>query len=77
MIMTGPMPEYPEAFPGAKAFGKTLQMRRVNAGFTLRACAQEMRMSPTEFSRIEQGRREISEAEFDRFNEVIAKGPSA
>lgn len=71
MIASGPPPQMPEKEPGSRMIGQTIRMRRVQAGLTLRRCAELMGMSMTALSAVEQGGMVFTESEFDCFNRVI------
>ena len=71
MIASGTPPQMPEKEPGSRMVGQTIRMRRIQAGLTLRRCAELMDMTMTTLSAVEQGGMLFTESEFDRFNQVI------
>lgn len=71
MIVTEPDNPLPERYPGGLAFGKTIRARRIQAGLTLRTCAERLGIYMSSLSLIEQGQREMSRDEYDAFNRAI------
>lgn len=71
MIVTTFDTPHPEQYPGGSTFGKTIRARRVQAGLTLRTCAERLGMYMSSLSLIEQGQRRMSDAETDAFNQLI------
>ena len=72
MIITTPDSPKPEAYPGGHAFGATIRVRRMQAGLTLRRCAEEMGKSMTWLSEVETGQREMVGADRADFERVLA-----
>ena len=77
MIITTPDNPTPESYPGGHAFGATIRGRRMQAGLTLRRCAEEMEMTMTDLSAVEQGQRAFTHDERARFERVIASRRAA
>lgn len=71
MIVTTPDTPRPEQYPGGAAFGKTIRARRVQAGLTLRTCAERLGLYMSSMSLIEQGQRRMSDAELEAFNALL------
>ena len=71
MIYQTPPNYPPEHEPGARAFGETIRVRRMQACCTLRLCAELTGMSMTDLSAVEQGTRPFTTDERERFENVI------
>lgn len=71
MIVTTTHVPQPEKYPGGLAFGETIRFRRVGAGLTLRKCAEQMGVSMTTISMIEQGQMIMTSDEFDAFGRTV------
>lgn len=71
MIAHTPPTYPPEHEPGARTFGETIRVRRMQACCTLRLCAELVGMSMTDLSAVEQGARGFTPDERERFEAVI------
>lgn len=71
MIVTTPHQPSPEWQPGARAVGETFRGRRIGAAMTLRLCAELMRISMADLSKIERGERPMYQSERDAFENAI------
>lgn len=71
MIITSPYVPEPEGYKGGRAFGLTIRGRRMQAGLTLRRCAEDMGISMSDLSRIEQGLVAMTTEQRERFEGAL------
>lgn len=71
MIVTSPYAQEPEGYLGGRSFGLTIRGRRMAAGLTLRACAEQMGVSMSRLSRIETGMEAMTEADRSAFENAV------
>ena len=73
MIAHTPPTYPPEHEPGARTFGETIRVRRMQACCTLRLCAELTGMRMTDLSSVEQGSRPFTTDERERFEAVMRR----